>query len=352
MKADISSFVIYSHSDYVNRQSFLNELTGDGLCIEEELTLDTSLIEFLDKLKTIVENTDPGSDVFFRGNHHTEYDIVAQTGSALHLLVQVRWHSDGDINISEKSVFGVTITGNPKSVQNILRLLRETFPERLSRVRWWFMSGQDLTYHDVVLQKPSSVKPEYYPFMGEDPMKYMNRYLKHRASLLFLSGLSGTGKTTLLRNFLYENQLRAVVTYEDVLFDSDRMFVDFVTSNKHDVMIIEDADIMIGSREHSGNKMIARFLNASNGIIQLQNKKIIFTTNLNNFNDVDEALIRPGRSYGSVMFRALSPREANAAAFEAGIQNWTTPDHDVTLAEIFNPPNASSFGKRTLGFTS
>ncbi len=351
MKTDLSPYMIYSSVGEVTRQTFLGELSGDGLCIEEELTLDISFTNFLSKLKIIAINADPGSEIaYLRGNNHEHYQMVTYSGSAIRLLVQVRWHSDGDINTPEKAVFGVTITGNPKCAQNFLSILRETFPERLSRIRWWFMSGTDLTYHDVVLRKPSLIKPEYYPFM-QDPTEYMRGYLNHRASLLFLSGPAGTGKTTLLRNFLYQNQLRAVVTYEDVLFNSDRMFVDFVTSSNHDVMIIEDADIMLGSREHSGNKMIARFLNASDGIIQLEDKKIIFTTNLGNFNDVDEALVRPGRSYGAVMFRALTPCEAMIAANAAGVQNWKTPDHDITLAEVFNPPN-TSFGKRTLGFTA
>jgi hypothetical protein len=349
MQLNLTSFMDYVQTDDLIRYQFLNEHQSDALCIEEEITLEVSLSGFLETVRGLVESADRTAQIeYMHGIHHSQYYIVTRdAGGKPGLLVQISWHSDGDINTAEKAVFRVMVTGQPDTAQVVIQLLRETFPERLARVRWWFVTKDQLNFHDVVLQKPSPVKAEYYPFMG-DPMKYMNEYLSHNASLLFLSGPAGTGKTTLLRNFLYENRLRAVVTYEDTLFNSDQMFVDFVTSNNHDVMIIEDADIMLGSREHSGNKMIARFLNASDGIIQLHRKKIIFTTNLSNFNDVDEALIRPGRSYGSVIFRSLTPEESVVAAKAAGIKDWQRPDHDVSLAEIFNPPN--SFGKRSVGF--
>lgn len=354
MKINLSSFMDYIREEDLIRFHFLNEIQGhDALCVEEEVTLDISLTEFLSIVRDLIRKLPGDLHHMHAYRHSTYYFQVHDKANIPSLLVQVNWHSDGDISTTEKAVFQVCMTGDPASVQMLLAYIRAAFPERLARVRWWFMAGENqLQFHDIVLHKPSPVKPEYYPFMTKDPMDYMRDYLKHNASLLFLSGPAGTGKTTLLRNFLYENKLRAVVTYEDTLFNSDQMFVDFVTSNNHDVMIIEDADIMLGSRENTGNKMIARFLNASDGIIQLKQKKIIFTTNLSNFNDVDEALIRPGRSYGSVLFRNLTPAEADVAAKAAGIEGWQTPAGDVSLAEIFNPPNTSSFGKRAVGFTS
>lgn len=353
MKIDLG-FTDYMDPLEMFRCSFLKTMESDALCVEEHFTLKMSLKDFLDQLRQIVEKADPLCKVeHMHGVKHNGYYItINDEHSKPAMLVQIEWDGDGDIYTATESVFQVFLTGMPHLVQASLKDLRATFPERLPRIRWWFMAGENLTSHNVVLRKPSSVEPEYYPFMDGDPMQYMRDYLDHSAAVLFLSGPAGTGKTTLLRNFLYTNRLRAVVTYEDTLLNSDQMFVDFVTSSHHDVMIIEDADVMLGSREHSGNKMIARFLNASDGIIQLHHKKIIFTTNLNNFNEVDDALLRPGRSYGAVMFRALNPDEADAAARVAEIKDWKHPDRDLTLAEIFNPPNKTNFGKRAVGFIS
>lgn len=351
MQIDVSTFENYASIEDLIRFQFLNELKGNSLCVEEEITLEISLLDFLTAVSDTVSKADPDGHVeYFHGYRHGCYYMVTRGNDGPRLLVQVSWYCDGDVTSPQKAVFQISVIGITWGVEKTIQLLRERFPERLARVRWWFVTKDQLNYHDVVLQKPYPVEPEYYPFIPEGPMEFMNNYLNHNSSLLFLSGPPGTGKTTLLRNFLFDNQLRAVVTYEDTLFNSDQMFVDFVTSNHHDVMVIEDADIMLSSREHDGNKMISRFLNASDGIIQLNSKKIIFTTNLSSFNDVDEALIRPGRSYGSVLFRTLTPDEATAAARVANIASWTQPDNDVTLAEVFNPPSTNGFGKRSVGF--
>ncbi len=44
-----------------------------------------------------------------------------------------------------------------------------------------------------------------------------------------------------------------------------------------------------------GNQRLHRFLNIADGIASAHGKKIIFSTNLPNIHDIDEALVRPGR---------------------------------------------------------
>ena len=44
--------------------------------------------------------------------------------------------------------------------------------------------------------------------------------------------------------------------------------------------------------------------------MRAQGRKIIFTTNLPNIGDIDEALVRPGRCFATVRTRALDRREA------------------------------------------
>jgi len=44
--------------------------------------------------------------------------------------------------------------------------------------------------------------------------------------------------------------------------------------------------------------------------VRAQSRKVIFTTNLPNINDIDDALLRPGRCYAVKNLRSLEPGEA------------------------------------------
>jgi len=52
--------------------------------------------------------------------------------------------------------------------------------------------------------------------------------------------------------------------------------------------------------------------------VRAQGRKIIFTTNLPNVGDIDDALVRPGRCFATVRTRALDLGEAAALAARLG----------------------------------
>jgi ATP-dependent 26S proteasome regulatory subunit len=93
---------------------------------------------------------------------------------------------------------------------------------------------------------------------------------------------------------------------------SDEIFVEFITGS-HDAFVIEDGDLLLKSRT-SGNQDMHRFLGTADGVTRAQGRKIIFTTNLPNVSDIDEALTRPGRCFAVRNLRSLTPDEARALA--------------------------------------
>ena len=143
------------------------------------------------------------------------------------------------------------------------------------------------------MEKPKPKFDEFYPFIEEGVDAYQARYLADDASLLFLMGPPGTGKTSFIRHMIYKHKLASIITYEEGLLEFDCMFVDFLTGSSN-MLIIEDADTMLQSREGYGNKQISRFLNVSDGLIKFRGKKVVFTTNINDFSTIDQALVRPG----------------------------------------------------------
>ncbi|MGR8935885.1 MAG: hypothetical protein ACU837_16110, partial [Gammaproteobacteria bacterium] len=71
----------------------------------------------------------------------------------------------------------------------------------------------------------------------------------------------------------------------------------------------EDADHILKPRAE-GNEHLHRFLAVADGVVRAQGRKIIFSTNLPNVKDLDDALIRPGRCFARVSIRELSQDEA------------------------------------------
>jgi hypothetical protein len=121
-------------------------------------------------------------------------------------------------------------------------------------------------------------------------------------------------KTKLVRAILAEMSRRkgesaeVMYTADRRTLEKDEVFVEFITGS-HDAFVIEDADHMLMARSN-GNVDLHRFLAVADGVVRAQGRKIIFTTNLPNLGDIDEALLRPGRCFASVRTRPLMREEA------------------------------------------
>src|SRR5207248_2830973 len=94
----------------------------------------------------------------------------------------------------------------------------------------------------------------------------------------------------------------------------DEIFVKFITG-RQDAFVIEDADHLLKPRA-DGNDHLHRFLTIADGVVRSQGRKVIFSTNLPNVGDLDDALIRAGRCFARVYVRNLSAAEAQALAAE------------------------------------
>jgi ATPase family associated with various cellular activities (AAA) len=155
---------------------------------------------------------------------------------------------------------------------------------------------------------------EAYPTLGQPVAQFIERYLSARETVLILQGPPGTGKTRLVRATLAAISRRkgasakVLYTADRRALESDRIFMQFITG-EHDAFVVEDADHILASRAN-GNVDLHRFLAIADGVVRAQGRKILFTTNLPNVGDIDDALLRPGRCFGNVRTRALDRSEA------------------------------------------
>jgi SpoVK/Ycf46/Vps4 family AAA+-type ATPase len=133
--------------------------------------------------------------------------------------------------------------------------------------------------------------------------------------IILLHGDPGTGKTSYLK------YLTTLIKEKDILFISPSMaemlsepsIIPFLMDHKNSILIIEDAEKVIGDRE-SGNVSasgVSNILNLTDGILgDCLNIQILATFNMKR-EKIDQALLRKGRLIAEHKFTKLSVEETN-----------------------------------------
>lgn len=214
---------------------------------------------------------------------------------------------------------------------------------------WYYTNQHGINAKSIELTGAAPMYDEYCPFVNGGVEHFLNRYMESSASILILLGPPGTGKTSFIRHFIYTRGIPTCVTFDEKVMNSDSYFLDYLTGTSNQLMVVEDADVLLASRESDANKIMSKLLNVSDGLVPLLKKKMIFSTNLDNMHKIDPAIMRPGRCFDTVHFRQLSYTEAVAACDRAGIERVLERDQEYTLSEIFNGKNTQQKRKR-VGF--
>ncbi len=175
----------------------------------------------------------------------------------------------------------------------------------------------------------------------------------NESGLVLFHGNPGTGKTSYLKYLLHAIRKKKLIYLPPDLIESLSApnFISFLLSQaSNSILLIEDAENVLKQREAGGNQAVSNILNISDGILgDVLRLQIVCTFN-SRLEDVDQALLRPGRLIAEYRFEKLTV--AKSKALMQKLHNADT-DKAMTLADIFNyddMPNKTYRPKQSIGF--
>jgi energy-coupling factor transporter ATP-binding protein EcfA2 len=199
------------------------------------------------------------------------------------------------------------------------------------------MGHLDIEDYDLYVP-PMNLELNY----GKDFVKVFNTIEKrlnepNGKGIILLHGEPGSGKTSLIK------YLTTIVKDKEILFIppsmaemlSEPSIIPFLMDHKNSILIIEDAERVIGDRESNGSAAgVSNILNLTDGILgDCLSIQIIATFNMKR-EKIDQALLRKGRLIAEHKFDKLSVEETNK------LLKHLNKDHVVTdgmvLADIYN----------------
>jgi len=174
---------------------------------------------------------------------------------------------------------------------------------------------------------------------------------KNKNGLILFSGDPGTGKSTFIK-YLTTKTTRKVIYLSsgsaEQLTNPD--FMSFIMGHRNCILLLEDAEKVLRSRNTQDNDAISNILNITDGILgDCLNILVIATFNTDREN-IDSALVRKGRLLVEHHFEALLPEECNKL-FES-MKSKRRTEEPMTLAEIYNEDDNfhADEEKRRVGF--
>ena len=177
---------------------------------------------------------------------------------------------------------------------------------------------------------------EDFKSINENIIERLNK--NEDKGIVLLSGTPGTGKSTYLRlltNSVVSKKL-IYIPPEMGSSISNPEFITFLMKHQNSILIIEDAETILKSRKSGGNQSVSNLLNLSDGLLGDCLKLQILCTFNCPYQDIDEALRRPGRLIAHYEFKKLELDKTRTLFKKIHIDQGFEPNHAMTLAEIYN----------------
>lgn len=157
-----------------------------------------------------------------------------------------------------------------------------------------------------------------------------------RGRLLLFNGEPGTGKTFYLRHLIKSNPEQKFYFIPPNIFHNilDPSFINYILSRKNSIYIVEDAELLLQSREEEAGSMVSSLLQLSDGLVgDCCNNKFILSFN-SSTSRIDKAALRKGRLFKHYEFGPLTVEKSNKLLSHLGCSERVT--EPTTLGKLYN----------------
>ena len=264
------------------------------------------------------------------------------------ILIDIEWGGHAVILFTERSM------EEAQSIANTFQQFTKREKVDMHKISVIIQKGQSLELVELKNKKPKLNIARNY---NEDlvllhKMLVRNLKRKNESGLFLFHGLPGTGKSTYIRYLMHCFNKRVIFLTPKIAGSMDTPeLLNLLLENQNSILVIEDAEDLLQSRDAGENPYISMLLNITDGLLGNNlGIKIICTFN-GHFNKIDSALLRKGRLIAKYEFKALNIAKAQALSVSLGFK--TTITKEMTLAEIYNQ-NEEDFGgkgdRKRIGF--
>lgn len=260
------------------------------------------------------------------------------------------------LDLFRKSAFIVYSSNQEKQAQELQKnLLRFISKQKETTQISLIVNGQrGLSTTDLEIKRPkTNIKIHYNDDFEEIHKTVLKNIRKQKTKGLYLfHGLPGTGKSTYIKYLIHQQKKKVIFLSPNTAANLDNAsFTEFLIENKNSVLIIEDAEELIISRDNNHNSKLSFLLNLTDGLLgESLGIQIIATFNTD-LKNIDKALLRKGRLTAIYEFKKLESKKTNFLLERLG--HNVEINEPMTITDIYNfniETNYTPKLKKVIGF--
>src|SRR5574344_315317 len=294
------------------------------------------------------------SDYLLIDNAKTEENLINKYKDDI--VSYEKTNGDAKILISNDFIYfnELFILKDKKLPQKAIDCIAMTNEEE-KKLYWATMSGNGISIKPVEIKEKDNenIYDNYNDDFKEIDEKINNIITTDESSMIILHGVPGTGKSCYIRHLISKNIHSFFYWIDSSMFSqiNTSVFLNFLIEAKNGIIILEDCESILKTRENGINPILSSILNISDGMIgDSLNLKFICTFNTD-ISNIDTAILRKGRLKCKYEFKKLSENKAKKLVSKLGYDESLVKE-DMPLCDVYKIMEDNGVHKSTnkIGF--